>query len=116
MSSIISKKFKGNTYYYVVESARVGGKPRIVSQRYLGKASDIEAAMAGAQVLPERTRHLGFGDLAAALSVLRRLGVAQIIDAIVGPRPRRCHGERRHLRRADGGQPGGRTVLEAGLL
>ena len=77
MSSIISKKFKGNTYYYVVESARVGGKPRIVSQRYLGKASDIEAAMAGAQVLPERTRHLGFGDLAAALSVLRRMRVAK---------------------------------------
>jgi transposase len=86
MSSIISKKFKGNTYYYVVESGRVGGKPRIISQRYLGKASDIEAAMAGVQVLPERTRHLGFGDLAAALSVLRRLRVAEIVDAVVGPR------------------------------
>ena len=30
------------------ESARVDGKPRIVSQRYLGKAADIEAAIAGA--------------------------------------------------------------------
>jgi len=86
MSSIISKKFKGNTYYYLVESARVGGKPRIVSQRYLGKASDIEAAMAGAQVLPERTRHLGFGDLAVALSVLRRLKVKEIVDGVVGSR------------------------------
>lgn len=86
MSSIISKKFKGNTYYYLVESARVGGKPRIVSQRYLGKAQDIEAAMAGAQVLPERTRHLSFGDLAATLSVLRRLGVKEIVDGVVGPR------------------------------
>jgi transposase len=86
MSSIISKKFKGNTYYYVVESARVGGKPRIVSQRYLGKAADIEAAMAGAQVLPERTRHLGFGDLATALSVLRRMKVAETVDAVIGPR------------------------------
>ena len=62
MSSIISKKFKGKTYYYVIESARVGGRPRIVSQRYLGKASDVEATLAAAQVLPERTRHLGFGD------------------------------------------------------
>jgi transposase len=86
MSSIISKKFKGNTYYYLAESARVGGKPRIVSQRYLGKASDIEAAMAGSQVLPERTRHLGFGDLAVALSVLRRLKVKEIVDAAVGSR------------------------------
>lgn len=86
MSSIISKKFKGNTYYYLAESARVGGKPRIVSQRYLGKAADIEAAMSGSQVLPERTRHLGFGDLAVALSVLRRLAVKEIVDGAVGPR------------------------------
>jgi transposase len=86
MASIISKKIKGNTYYYLAESARVGGKPRIVSQRYLGKATDIEAAMSGSQTLPERTRHLGFGDLAAALSVLRRMRVAEAVDAVVGPR------------------------------
>jgi transposase len=86
VASIISKKFKGNTYYYLAESARVAGKPRIVSQRYLGKAADIEAAMSGSQTLPERTRHLGFGDLAAALSVLRRMKVAEAVDAVVGPR------------------------------
>jgi transposase len=86
MSSIISKKVGGHTYYYLVESARVGGKPRIVSQRYLGKAADIEAAMSGVQVLPERTRHLEFGDLAGALSVLRRLHLREIVDAVVGPR------------------------------
>jgi hypothetical protein len=86
MSSIISKKIKGNTYYYLVESARVGGKPRIVSQRYLGKASDIDAAMAGSQVLPERTRHLGFGDLTVALSILRRLQVKETVDGVVGSR------------------------------
>ena len=86
MSSIISKKVGGHTYYYLVESARVGGQPRIVSQRYLGRAADIEAAMAGSQVLPERTRHLGFGDLAGALSVLGRLGLREIVDTVA---PRR---------------------------
>lgn len=86
MASIISKKVGGHTYYYVREMARVGGKPKMVSERYLGKAADIEAAMAGAQVLPERTRHLGFGALAATLSVLRRLGVATIVDDVVGHR------------------------------
>ncbi len=86
MSSIIGKKLGGHTYYYLVESARVGGKPRIVSQRYLGKAADIEAAMSEVQVLPERTRHLGFGDLAGALSVLRRLHLGEIVDTVVGPR------------------------------
>ena len=32
----------------LVESARVGGKPRIVSQRYLGPAEEIVARLAGA--------------------------------------------------------------------
>jgi hypothetical protein len=36
----------------------VGGKPEVISQHYLGKAADIEAAMAGATVMPDRTRHL----------------------------------------------------------
>jgi hypothetical protein len=48
MSSLIGKRIKGQTYYYLREVARVGGKPKIVSQRYLGKAADIEAAMDGA--------------------------------------------------------------------
>ena len=41
MASIIKKK-KGNTvYYYVVESARVDGKPCIVHQTYLGTAEGV---------------------------------------------------------------------------
>ena len=83
MASIISKKVNGGTYYYLREMARVGGKPKMVSERYLGKAEDIEAAMSGAQVLPERTRHLAFGDLAAAISVLRRIGLAEVVDQVL---------------------------------
>jgi transposase len=86
MASIISKKIGGHVYYYLAESARVGGKPRIVSQRYLGKASDIEAAIAGATVMPDRTRHLAFGDVAAVWSMLSRIGVAEIVDDVVGQR------------------------------
>src|SRR5947207_11265276 len=86
MSSLIGKRIGGQTYYYLREVARVGGKPKIVSQRYLGKAGDIAAAMDGAAVLPERTRHLAFGDVAAAWSVIERLGVAPIIDEVMGPR------------------------------
>jgi transposase len=86
MSSLIGKRIGGQTYYYLREVARVGGKPKIVSQRYLGKAGDIAAAMDGAAVLPERTQHLAFGDVAAAWSVIERLGVAQIIDEVTGSR------------------------------
>ena len=86
MSSLIGKRIGGQTYYYLREVARVGGKPKIVSQRYLGKAGDIAAAMDGAVVLPERTQHLAFGDVAAAWSVIERLGVAGIVDEVTGSR------------------------------
>ncbi|MCA1682053.1 MAG: IS1634 family transposase [Actinobacteria bacterium] len=86
MASIVGKTFGGQTYYYLREMARVGGKPKMVSERYLGKAADIEAAMAGATVEPERTRHLAFGDLAAVWGMIERLDVAGIVDEVVGPR------------------------------
>ncbi len=86
MASIISKKVRGHTYYYLAESARVGGKPKIVSQRYLGKAADIEAAVAGATSVPDRTRHLAFGDVAAVWEMLRRLRVVEIVDEVIGSR------------------------------
>jgi transposase len=87
MASIVGKKQGGRTYYYLVESARVGGKPRIVSQRYLGSAAEIAARLAEkGSGEPDRTRHLAFGDVAAVWSFLVRLGVAEIIDDVVGAR------------------------------
>jgi transposase len=87
VSSIVGKKQGGKTYYYLVESARVAGKPRIVSQRYLGSAEEIAARLSqSGPGEPDRTRHLGFGDLAAVWSMLQRLRVAEIIDEVVGAR------------------------------
>ena len=87
MASIVGKKQGGKTYYYLVESARVGGKPRIVSQRYLGSAEEIAARLSqSGPGEPDRTRHLAFGDLAAVWSMLERLKVAEIIDEVVGAR------------------------------
>jgi len=45
MSSLVSKKKGRKLYYYVVESARVDGKPRIVHQTYLGTAEKVAALM-----------------------------------------------------------------------
>jgi len=86
MAFIISKKVSGHTYYYLRQMARVDGQPKLAWERYLGKADDIDAAVAGSTVAPERTRHLAFGDLAATWSVIDRLGIAQIVDEVVGPR------------------------------
>lgn len=87
MPSIVGKKRGNQTYYYLVTSARVGGKPRIVEQQYLGTAEEVTARLSGASAdEPERTQHKGFGDLAAVWGVLERLRVAEAIDAVVGPR------------------------------
>lgn len=86
MASIHGKTIGGQTYYYLREVARVNGKPKVVSQRYLGKAADIAAAMEGATETPERTRHMAFGDLAAVWSMLQRLQVVQLVDEVVGAR------------------------------
>jgi transposase len=88
MASIVGKKRGKATYYYLVESARVDGKPRIVSQEYLGTADELAAAMRGGGLgLPDRARHKEFGAVAAAWGVLEDLGVAAVIDEVAGPGP-----------------------------
>jgi transposase len=83
MASIVGKRRGKQTYYYLVESARVGGKPRIVSQQYLGSAEEVIAKLSqtpGGQ--PIRSAHKRFGDLAAVWSTLNRLDVAGIVDEV----------------------------------
>ena len=87
MPSIVGKRRGRQTYYYLVESARVDGKPRIVSQQYLGTAEEVVARLEGSgRGEPDRTQHKRFGDLAAVWSMLEQLGVRQIIDEVVGDR------------------------------
>ncbi|MGI0014444.1 MAG: IS1634 family transposase, partial [Nitrososphaera sp.] len=41
MASLIKRIKKGKPYYYIVESKRINGKPRIVKQIYLGTLEKI---------------------------------------------------------------------------
>ena len=87
MASLVGKRRGGRTYYYLVESARVAGKPRIVAQQYLGSAEELAARLSSAGPgEPARTHHQAFGDLAAAWQVLQQLQVARVIDEQVGSR------------------------------
>ncbi|MCA1836448.1 MAG: IS1634 family transposase [Actinobacteria bacterium] len=89
MPAIVGKRRGKHTYYYLVESARVDGKPRIVSQEYLGTAAEVLGKLSGeGSGEPVRSQHKRFGDLAAVWSMLERLDVAGIIDAVA---PRRAH-------------------------
>jgi transposase len=87
MAYLVGKKQDGKTYYYLTESARVNGKPRIVSQRYLGSADEIAARLSEAGPgEPDRSRHLAFGDLAATWSMIERLEIVGVVDDVVGGR------------------------------
>jgi transposase len=80
---LYKKVVNGKPYWYLREMARVEGKPKMVSERYLGTAAEIEALLDAreAAVLPERTRHLAFGAVAAVWGLLGDLDVAGLIDA-----------------------------------
>jgi transposase len=83
MPSIVGKRRGKRTYYYLVESARVDGEPRIVSQQYLGTAQEVMARLSGAAAgEPVRSQHRRFGDLAAVWSVLERLDVVGVVDEV----------------------------------
>jgi transposase len=88
MASLYKKVIGGKPYWYLREMAWVDGKPKLASERYLGTAAEIEALLDAReqQVLPDRLRHLGFGDVAAVWTMIRRLDVAGVIDEVVGPR------------------------------
>jgi transposase len=104
MAYLVGKKQDGKTYYYLTESARVNGKPRIVSQQYLGSADEIALRLSEAGPgEPDRSQHLSFGDVAAVWGMLERLDVVGIIDDVVG------------ARRADAGASVGTYIALAAL-
>lgn len=90
MASLYSKKVNGGTYWYLREMARVEGRPRMVSERYLGTAADIVTAIEArdAASSPERVRHLAFGAVAAGWGVIERLGVIAAIDKVTSADPK----------------------------
>lgn len=86
--ALYKKTVNGSVYWYLREMARVDGKPKMVSERYLGSAKDIEKLLDAKEAVsvPGRSKHLGFGDSAAVWGILQRLDVAGIIDEVVGAR------------------------------
>ena len=88
MASLYKKVISGKPYWYLREMGWADGKPKLVSERYLGTAAEIGALLDAreAAVLPERTRHLAFGDVGAAWGMLTDLGIAGIIDEAAGSR------------------------------
>ena len=79
---LMKKTIKGHIYWYLVESKRVNGQPRITWQLYLGKPEDIAARWRGNRpvVVAE------FGALAALWRLVEHLDLVGIIDRAVPKR------------------------------
>ncbi len=80
MATIVRKRKGGRDYFYWARSARVGGKPRIVEQVYLGTADALREARERAE--PVATRRRAAGPL-VLWAQAERLGLRELIDAEV---------------------------------
>jgi transposase len=90
MASLLKKTIRGKAYYYARECRRVDGKPKIVWQKYLGRADDIIAALtqpaAPAATAPEKAVVTEFGAVLALYDVAQRLRLVEHIDRHVPAR------------------------------
>lgn len=86
MASIIKKTIRGKPYYYARECKRIDGKPKIVWQKYLGKAEDIVKALTSPQgqtatpVVPTEAVVTEFGAVVALYDLAQRLQLVRHID------------------------------------
>ena len=91
MASLATKKIRGHTYYYARECKRVNGKPKIVWQKYLGRADDIVAALsrdtqASPVIPPESASVTDFAAVVSLYDLAQRLKLAECIDRHVPKR------------------------------
>jgi transposase len=88
MASLIAKQKGKQRYYYVVESARVAGQPRIVHQTYLGNATRLAALVKDRTApLPLSATIRAFGLPGALWVAAQRTGVVDVLTAL-WPAPR----------------------------
>jgi transposase len=99
MPSLTAKKIDGHTYYYARYCQRIGGKPKIVRQVYLGKLDQLIAAAGASQqpAPPLETDVAAFGDVAALFDLAQRLDVVALLDSILPPKRRQGLSAGRYL-------------------
>lgn len=88
MASLIKKKIGKHTYWYARECAWVEGRPKIVWQKYLGKADAIVEAMTGRPKAPTPKKVIvaEFGGVAACFAMSQRIQLREIINRHVPKR------------------------------
>ena len=98
MASLQGNRVRGHTYWRIVESRRVNGRPRPVLVAYLGRADDMLQRLRSED--PIRIRSFSHGAVAALWSLAGELGVAATIDRHLA-----LSGRRARPSRLDGQEP-----------
>jgi len=75
------KKKKGRPYLYVREIARVAGKPKVISQIYIGSPERTAGLASGQGAVKLRVEE--FGALWLAQQIDRDIDLAGIVDDII---------------------------------
>lgn len=88
MPSLQRHVVNGKTYWRIVESRRVNGKPRPVPVLYLGTVEQLLDKLLQAPGGNVRIESFQHGDVAALSAIAQRLGIAEIIDRHV---PQQAH-------------------------
>ena len=88
VASLQKHRVAGRTYWRIVESRRIQGKPRPVPLLYLGSADELLNRLLQAPQGELRIRSFQHGDVAALKAAADRLGVVEIIDRHVPERAR----------------------------
>ena len=95
VASIQRVRVRGYSYWRIVKSVRVNGKPRIVVLAHLGKAADLLARLQAAEPLRLRSRsHVA---TTALYALARELDIAGTIDRHLAAAGRRDRRQPAHL-------------------
>jgi len=78
MATLQKRKSRGHTYWSIVESRRINGKPRPVILAYLGRAEDLLKRLQKA--IPHKLRSYSHGAVAVLVNLAEELQVVETIN------------------------------------
>jgi len=85
MATIQKRKSRGHTYWSIVESRRINGKPRPVILEYLGTAEALLKRLI--EGIPKKVRSYTHGDIAVMLDIAEEFKIVETINKHLKSKP-----------------------------
>ena len=84
MATIQKKISRGHSYWQIVESRRINGKPRPIVLMHLGTAEGLLRRLQQHSGKPVKAKVFQFGALAALWNIAEELNIIETIDQFFG--------------------------------